>query len=670
MDFLSAVHKGDLAAVRQAIASGCDVNVAGPDGKTALHAAAVGSVSILKELLQAGCNTNLKDSKGRTAAEYARMYNYNGHANEIDNWAKRESPPPSLVMTVGKNRIEDVRAVLKMPGVNINEQVGDGKTALHAAAVSSIDVLKILLEAGCDTQLKDRKERTPAQYARAYGFVQQAQMIENWGKETGEPPGQRFLTAAMRNKVDDLRALIKQGVNINERWSVAGGKTALHVAAGHGYRGVVELLLSHDCATDIEDDKGRTAEAYAAHYNQGEIAKLLSEHGKKQGTEAHDDVQKKAWEAQAAEARAKVIAEEGAKRDAIISSEADTHKRAMAAMAREGDALRQRQAKKRKREEAEVADLHQSPAASAALSMTGRPLLDERLHALSKEILRCMRRSTKANIDESSITDMLRAVEVLMLDAKIAEVKFSVEGFEEYEESARSLQALCEAIRDVCMTGMGGGEETRQWVRRFVSLPCKEADILSKRLVEGLAELKAQGMDSLGTMKGTEFNEPSQKRKKTCFATAAGNPQLVGSALPVADVVTDGTNDAFRVKVCSSVVTDDGKAVEWSLHMHGPGEVPGASDYSPVAIGRTKHVALQHMVTSLDDVIHKQHTRNHLTLEDVSMFAKKLSSTMHRTPCPVCKQFGTIDPLTRVLVPPTLYLGSMQCLVHYNCLRS
>ena len=81
---------------------------------------------------------------------------------------------------------------------------------------------------------------------------------------------------------NDVRALRKSFIQ-SEDWNARGynGETILHVAASHGSREVLELLLLHDeIDLSLRDKRGRTAFDLAKTANNRRILDILLQHEK------------------------------------------------------------------------------------------------------------------------------------------------------------------------------------------------------------------------------------------------------------------------------------------------------------------------------------------------------------------------------------------------------
>ncbi len=65
-------------------------------------------------------------------------------------------------------------------------------------------------------------------------------------------------SAASNNRINTVRLLMKNGVNINQQCE-CNGNTPLHTAAQNGYFGIVKLLIEAGANRSIVNDKNKTA---------------------------------------------------------------------------------------------------------------------------------------------------------------------------------------------------------------------------------------------------------------------------------------------------------------------------------------------------------------------------------------------------------------------------
>lgn len=122
--WLDAVSSGNLAAVSVLVKEKMNLNVAAPDGRTALmFAAAAGNAPMLRLLIEAGAEVNARTNSGKTALGYC-----------LNPWA--EGPPPQE----GASTLESLK-VLLAARASITEEV-----VQCALLYGSTEVMEILLK--------------------------------------------------------------------------------------------------------------------------------------------------------------------------------------------------------------------------------------------------------------------------------------------------------------------------------------------------------------------------------------------------------------------------------------------------------------------------------------------------------------------------------------------
>lgn len=212
LGFAEAVLDGDIAAVRQSLASGADPNIPIMKSKTALISAAeLGYLAVVKILTEAGADVNPKDADGNTALIYLSE--------------------PLMYLPV--------RAILHLPGM---------PTDFEQLYQSTIQVL---LDKGADPNTKNYEGMTALLY-----------VVRTGGTRVKDTLGHNILLAMLRAGAD---------VNLRHHY----GKTPLMYAAESGYDDSARALLDSGADVNLKDDRGRTALMYAAGNGRIKILRSL-----------------------------------------------------------------------------------------------------------------------------------------------------------------------------------------------------------------------------------------------------------------------------------------------------------------------------------------------------------------------------------------------------------
>ena len=240
-----AAGVGDLAAVRNLVEKGADVNEKIKDGtgRTALiKAAEKGHIDIVRYLIGKGANVNYKaDMSGDTALEDAAAGGYIdlvGLLIEKGALVNNGGVAP-LVAAAEKGHADVVRFLIEK-GADVNANNGNGTALMASAAGGYMDIVKLLLEKGANVNV-------------------------NVG-------GTALIFAARKGDTGIVRALIKKGADLNAADST--GYTALSLAEAGGHADTVQVLKDALAKTGKQNTN---ATAPATVSLSGEDTALLSQ---------------------------------------------------------------------------------------------------------------------------------------------------------------------------------------------------------------------------------------------------------------------------------------------------------------------------------------------------------------------------------------------------------
>jgi len=207
-------------AARVLLSAGTDPRAVDYEGSTALHWAAMGGVSpeMVQALLDAGVPIDAVADDGATPLTLAAMAGYtetmrcllshgaNCHGPpgerrtpllsaarhsadttmlllgaDPGGWAPQELAAP-FRRAATFDRADTIEALLRA-GAPIDSQDGPtGGTALHAAVgENACNAIRVLLDHNADTQVRDRKGRTPLDLAKEIGSTEAAELLEARG---------------------------------------------------------------------------------------------------------------------------------------------------------------------------------------------------------------------------------------------------------------------------------------------------------------------------------------------------------------------------------------------------------------------------------------------------------------------------------------------------------
>jgi len=259
--------------VSQLIKWRADVNARGSYGKTALIFAAnrditgENSVEICDILLRYGAEVNVRTDDS-----------YN---NGIT---------PLLVATHTKNDIKVVKSLVDA-GANVNVRDKKGWTPLMTAASNSLtQVVKFLLEEGADPEMTNFYRKNALYYAKKAGCHDCVKIIESFSLSTTSTSidwlkmakGTNANIQEISDWIDSYAFVIGTGIGIDTRDKF--GSTALHKAANKYWTGtkskeICRLLLDKNPDVNACDKSDNTPLMIAALHNNAEVVKLLLERG-------------------------------------------------------------------------------------------------------------------------------------------------------------------------------------------------------------------------------------------------------------------------------------------------------------------------------------------------------------------------------------------------------
>ncbi len=253
-----AAYQGNLEVLRELAAKGLPLD-AGADqwGNTPLTAAAMRNrIPVIEYLLENGASINETMRDGRTALITAAMQ---GHRPVAEFLLAKGADPNiawrgagALAFATMSGDPEFVRLLLAH-GADPNAADEGGWNAMHRLAYGGgVETARLLVEAGCEHDRKNREGMTP------------------------------MIIAANRGHADLVRYLISCRA-ATEAVESAFGWTALHIAAAKGYGDVAGALLEAGAPVNAKDRFGKTPLHYAVRHGNAAVADAIKAKGGKGG---------------------------------------------------------------------------------------------------------------------------------------------------------------------------------------------------------------------------------------------------------------------------------------------------------------------------------------------------------------------------------------------------
>ncbi len=262
------MERGEIAVVL--IEAGAEVDALDPRGQATplMYAAGSGKPQLVKKLLAAGAAIDVQGKDGITALslaegmgqnEIAQILRAAGASSELGQKA-------AFLLAIMAGNTPKVRELVEA-GVDVNEPAGDFEETPLISAVRGghLEIVNVLIEAGCELEALDRLEKTALRTAVEGESVEIAQALLAAGanvKAPSERIGPMLLSATTSPQAASMvPLLVRAGVDVDEQDE--HGWTALMLAAGNAEREAAGALIEAGADLNLRNSNGDTALAVA-----------------------------------------------------------------------------------------------------------------------------------------------------------------------------------------------------------------------------------------------------------------------------------------------------------------------------------------------------------------------------------------------------------------------
>lgn len=266
-----AARENAIDAGRALVKAHADMNLADPDGATALVIAIINAnYEFAAMLLEAGADPNVVDNDAAMGPLYAAVDMHRlavGHG--------RPNPQPVGLMTAvdivekllergadPNRRLK--KAIMQRHHTAGDSTLGEGATPfLRAAKSGDIEMMRALVAGGADPKLAMPNGSNALLYAAGLGW------------RNGSPAAPSYDQGSDEEAVEALRFLLESGFDIQA--TNEAGDTALHAAvSGRGSEAIIKFLVDQGADPEVKNKRGQTPLTIATTKGNDAITRLLS----------------------------------------------------------------------------------------------------------------------------------------------------------------------------------------------------------------------------------------------------------------------------------------------------------------------------------------------------------------------------------------------------------
>ncbi|KAI1302722.1 ankyrin repeat-containing domain protein [Xylaria venustula] len=265
-ELFELAYDGDIEGVKRCIESGISSKAKNVIGRTALHLAAYrGHVEVIEALMRAKSDVNALDSLGQTPLILAARYGQSG----------------------------SIRMLLQFRADLDIKDIEFGQSAVsYAAERVHIEVVKLLINAGCNIYSDSTESFPPLERAARYGYRQILRCFLAEESNGVVLPRARAIAEALRHACENEYTKTKDFIIAEDGYLQAKDKndrTVLSWAAEGGNDDTVGVLLENGAEVDSRDHTNRTPLSYAAASGSADTVKVLLDGSAEIDSRDHDN---------------------------------------------------------------------------------------------------------------------------------------------------------------------------------------------------------------------------------------------------------------------------------------------------------------------------------------------------------------------------------------------
>lgn len=303
------ILSGEIAVMRVLLRHGWPIDTCYAQGQTALHyASKLDHQDAVRLLLQEGADPSICDQEQMTPFLLAAEA---GHVEVMRQLLRREKEikrhlPPLTARKAPPSYAKILVPFLLNQGSNRLDELVDGRTVLHEAAHHGHAILvKLMLQHGAKTSIKDREGHTPVELAatqrhldlvcildpeplsqverlvhhavRQRNVVQLRDLLAAVPKPLRRRAKAMALAAAALTYQVNLIITLKRSISIDEDQGL--GWRPLYVATLGGQQKAMQILLNHGANPNLKTDSGITPLLQAAEGGYPNLIHLLVSYG-------------------------------------------------------------------------------------------------------------------------------------------------------------------------------------------------------------------------------------------------------------------------------------------------------------------------------------------------------------------------------------------------------